>query len=124
MEQPLTSDDPMQAKLELARFIVRRAWEEDAVRAAEGHFTRVVREHVPPEDIPDARLPDGDPIHLPKLLVDEFGTPSTSQSRNLIAQGGVKIDGEAVYELDLPRDRLEGKVLQVGKRHFRRLTRG
>src|SRR5205823_12641715 len=97
---------------------------EDAARAAEEHFTRVVREHRPPEDIPETRLPDGDLIHLPKLLVDEFDTASTSQSRTLIAQGGVKINGEPVYELDLPRDRLEGKVLQVGKRHFRRLTRG
>ncbi|HZC28679.1 MAG TPA: tyrosine--tRNA ligase, partial [Gaiellaceae bacterium] len=57
--------DPMEAKLEVARFIVRRAWGEDAARAAEEHFTRVVREHQAPEDVPVARLPEGDPIHLP-----------------------------------------------------------
>jgi tyrosyl-tRNA synthetase len=33
----------------------------------------------------------------------------------------VKLDGEPVSELDLPADRLDGRVLQVGKRRFRRL---
>src|ERR671936_3008748 len=45
MEQPPPTGEPMESKLELARFIVRRAWGDDAVRAAEEHFTRVVREH-------------------------------------------------------------------------------
>src|SRR5207248_8901761 len=36
--------DPLEAKLELARFIVRRAWGDDGARAAEEHFTRVVRQ--------------------------------------------------------------------------------
>ena len=124
MEESLAAGDPMDAKLQLARFIARRAWGEDAARAAEEHFTRVVREHMPPDDIPEVRLPDEDPVHLPRLLVQEFGTASTSHSRSLIAQGGVKIDGEQVYELDLARELLEGKVIQVGKRQFRRLTGG
>src|SRR5919206_1096256 len=39
--------------------------------------------------------------------------------------GGVKLDGEALGEadLDVAPDRLDGRVLQVGKRHFRRLRR-
>jgi tyrosyl-tRNA synthetase len=40
----------------------------------------------------------------------------------LIGQGGVKLDGEAVTELDVPRDRLGGVVLQAGKRRFVRLN--
>ena len=41
----------------------------------------------------------------------------------MLAQGGVKLDGEplAAEDLDLPRERLDGAVLQVGKRRFRRL---
>ncbi len=52
-EDPLAGD-PMQAKLELARFIVRRSHGEEAVARAEEHFTRVVREGKAPEDIPES----------------------------------------------------------------------
>ena len=36
--------DPLEAKLALARFIVRRSHGAEAARKAEEHFTRVVRE--------------------------------------------------------------------------------
>jgi tyrosyl-tRNA synthetase len=121
MEHELSGADPMQSKLVLARFIVRRAWGDAAARAAEDHFTRVVREHQAPEDVPEATLPDGDPVHLPALLVEHFGLPSTSEARRLIAQGGVKIDGRPVTELDVPRTDLAGAVIQAGKRRFMRL---
>src|SRR5688500_13693743 len=43
LEQPPPEGDPLEAKLELARWIVRRSWGEEAARKAEEHFTRVVR---------------------------------------------------------------------------------
>jgi tyrosyl-tRNA synthetase len=46
---------------------------------------------------------------------------SRSDARRKIAQGGVRLDGEPVSELDLPAESLDGRVLQVGKRQFRRL---
>jgi len=116
--------DPMEAKLALARFIVERSHGAEAAAQAEEHFTRVVREHQAPEDVPEAPLPDADPVHLPALLVEHLGVPSTSEARRLIAQGGVKLDGETVSELDVPRARLEGAVIQAGKRRFARLTAG
>jgi tyrosyl-tRNA synthetase len=66
-------------------------------------------------------LPLDDPVHLPALLAAEFGL-STSEARRLIAQGGVKVDGDVVTELDLPRDRLAGALVQAGKRRFLRLA--
>jgi tyrosyl-tRNA synthetase len=120
-QQPVPAGDPMDAKLELARFIVTRSHGEDAARQAEEHFTRVVREGKAPEEIPEVALPDGDPVHLPGLLAAAFGV-STSEARRLIAQGGVSLDGEAIAELDVPRERLEHAVLQAGKRRFARLT--
>jgi tyrosyl-tRNA synthetase len=114
-------DDPMEWKLELARRVVARWHGEEGARAAEVHFTRVVRRHEAPEEMPEAPLPNGDPIHLPALLAALFGV-STSEARRLIAQGGVRVDGEAVGELDVPRGRLEGAVVQAGKRRFARLV--
>jgi tyrosyl-tRNA synthetase len=112
--------DPMEAKLALARFIVERSHGADAAARAEEHFTRVVREHQAPDDVPEADLPPGDPVHLPALLAAQLGVPSTSEARRLISQGGVKVDGEPVTELDVPRSRLEGAVVQAGKRRFMR----
>jgi tyrosyl-tRNA synthetase len=119
-DDPLASE-PMAAKLSLARFIVTRSHGEAAARTAEEHFTRVVREGRAPDEIPTATVPPGDPVHLPALLAECFGL-STSDARRLIAQGGVKLDGAPVSELDLARSSLEGVVLQAGKRRFVRLT--
>jgi tyrosyl-tRNA synthetase len=112
--------DPMASKLGLARGIVEKWHDAAAAREAEEHFTRVVRRHEAPEEVPEDVLPAGDPIHLPALLVERLGAGSTSEARRLIAQGGVKVDGEAVTELDLPRARLEGAIVQAGKRRFMR----
>jgi tyrosyl-tRNA synthetase len=123
-ERPVPDADPMQAKLELARFIVTRAHGADAAAQAEDHFTRVVRNREAPDELPEAPLPDGDPVHLPALLVDVLGVGSTSEARRLISQGAVKVDGEPVTELDVSRERLEGATLQAGKRRFVRFHRG
>src|SRR6185312_11424809 len=120
-QRPVPAGDPMDAKLELARFIVRRSHGEDAARAAEEHFTRVVRRHEAPDDVPEVALPSGDPVHLPALMVERLGVGSTSEARRLIQQGGVKVNGEPAAGLDLPRQALEGALLQVGKRRFARL---
>ena len=121
MEEPPAGGDPLEAKLRLARFIVERSHGEEAARTAEEHFTRVVREGRAPEDVPEVSLPTDDPVHLPALLV-ELGVPSTSEARRLIAQGGVRVNGEAVTDLDLPRATLAGALVQAGKRRYARLT--
>ncbi|HKN63301.1 MAG TPA: tyrosine--tRNA ligase [Gaiellaceae bacterium] len=120
-EQPVPPGEPMEAKLALARWIVARSHGEEAARAAEEHFDRVIRHGEAPEKVPGLALPAGDPVHLPAVLADAFAL-STSEARRLIGQGGVKLDGESVSELDLPRDRLAGAVLQAGKRRFVRLN--
>ena len=115
-------DDPLEAKLALARFIVARAHGEEAAEAAEAHFTRVVREGQAPEEVPVVPLPDSDPVHMPALLVEALGIGSTSEARRLLAQGAVKLNGAPLTELDVPRGRLAGGLLQAGKRRFARLT--
>jgi tyrosyl-tRNA synthetase len=59
---------------------------------------------------------------MPQLMGDLFEM-SSSEARRLIRQGGVKLDGEAVPSdrLDFDAAELDGRVLQVGKRRFRRL---
>jgi len=121
-EQPVPEGEPMEAKLALARYIVARSHGEEAARSAEEHFTRVVREGGVPEEIPEAPLPAEDPVHLPALLADHGLVGSRGEARRLLEQGAVKIDGEVVTDLDVPRERLNHAVLHVGKRRFLRLT--
>ncbi len=120
-EDDIPEGDPMAAKLELARFIVRRSWGDEAVERAEAHFTRVVREGEAPEEVPEHSLPDGDPVHLPAVLAGVFGV-STSEARRLIAQGGVKVNGAVVSDLDLARATLVDALVQAGKRRFVKLV--
>ena len=122
IDEPGYPADPLEWKLELARRITARWHGPEGARAGEEHFTRVVRRHEAPEDVPEVPLPDSDPVHLPALLVDRLGVASTSAARRLIEQGGVKVNGEPAGGLDLPRDALAGALVQVGKRRFARLT--
>jgi tyrosyl-tRNA synthetase len=123
MERELPANaDPLEAKLELARFIVRRSHGAEGVRRGEDHFTRVVREGKPPEEaeIPEVSV-DGGAVYLPELLKGQFGQ-SNSHWRRVIEQGGVKIDGAPVHELEVPAERLAGAVIQAGKRQFLKVS--
>jgi tyrosyl-tRNA synthetase len=111
--------DPMEWKLELARRVTGRWAGEEGAEAGEAHFTRVVREGQAPDEVAEAALPDGDPVHLPAALATAFGF-STSEARRLIAQGGVKLDGAVVTGLDVRRADLRDSTVQAGKRRFAR----
>jgi tyrosyl-tRNA synthetase len=117
LEREVPAGEPLEAKLALARAIVGRSHGEEAARVAEAHFTRVVREGGIPDDVPDAQLPPGDPVHLPGALAAAFGL-STSEARRLITQGGVKVDGAVVRVLDVDRATLSEATVQAGKRRF------
>jgi tyrosyl-tRNA synthetase len=112
----------MAQKLELARLIAARSHGEEAAAAAAEHFTRVVRQKDAPERLEEAVLPPGDPLHLPALLVEFLGLASTSEARRMITQGGVKLNGSVVKDLDLARERLDGALVQAGKRRFVRFS--
>jgi tyrosyl-tRNA synthetase len=115
--------EPMESKLALARGIVERYHGPEAAERAEAHFTRVVREQRPPDDdrIPFFVLPPGATVHTPRLLVDAGLAASTSEARRLLAQGALRLDGELLSDLDVPRERLDGRLLQAGRRRFVRL---
>ncbi len=119
--EPDTALPAVQQKRALARAIVARFHSESDAEAAEAHFDRLFKSHDLPEDIEDFDFaPNGGDVHVPGLMADAFGL-SRSEARRLIEQGGVSLDGEAVAGMDLPADQLDGKVLKVGKRRFKRL---
>jgi tyrosyl-tRNA synthetase len=114
---------PRDAKRALARALVARFHGEEAASAAELEFDRVHIGHEVPVEMPSVTWPAGeDAVHLPALLADAFGI-TTSEARRSLSQGAVRIDGERVSNgtLDIPVERVDGKVLQLGKRRFARI---
>jgi tyrosyl-tRNA synthetase len=112
---------PRDAKHALAKELVERFHGGEAAEGAARHFERVFVGGGLPEEIEEAGFSD-DVVHLPALIADVFGG-SRSEARRKLAQGGVKLDGEPLGpdDQDLAADRLDGAVIQLGKRQFRRL---
>jgi tyrosyl-tRNA synthetase len=112
---------PRDAKRSLARALVERFHGPAAAAEAEAAFDRVFVSRELPSEIEEALVPvDNGSVHLPELIAAVFGG-SRSEARRHLASGAVKLDGEPVSSLDLPAATLDGRVLQVGKRRFRRL---
>jgi tyrosyl-tRNA synthetase len=121
---------PNEAKRELGRRIVERFHDAAAATAAEAHFDRLFVRHEAPDEVEEVELgpylgDGGGTVHVPQLMAGAFEI-SSSEARRLIKQGGVKLDGEPIPadSLDLAPEALDGRVLQVGKRRFRRLRAG
>lgn len=121
---------PDLAKRRLAAEVVALYHGADAAREAEARFDRVFKERDLPQDVPVIEIPpgierdEGDTIWLPRLLQAVGMASSNSEARRLIEQSGVRLDGELVEdpEAEFRRQELQGKVLQVGRRRFARLS--
>jgi tyrosyl-tRNA synthetase len=113
---------PVEAKRTLALAVTTRLHGAAEAEAARRRFDQVHRARAVPDDVVEVVLPTGDPVHLPSLLVDVLDVGSTSEARRLIAGGAVRVDGDPVTALDMPRRDLVGRVLQRGRRAFVRLS--
>ena len=116
---------PRDAKRALARAIISRFHDPDAADAAEQRFDRVHVEHLIPDDVPDVDVGPADAeghVHLPAVLAAGFGV-SRSEARRLLGQGAVRVSGELLPSepLDVAGHVLDGAVVQLGRRQFRRL---
>ncbi|MDT4892199.1 MAG: tyrosyl-tRNA synthetase [Pseudonocardiales bacterium] len=113
------------AKRRMAGGVVALYHGSDEAAAAEERFDAVFkRNEVPVDGLPEHRLPEGDPLHIPALLAAAGLVKSTSEGRREIDAGAVRLDGDPVRarEYDLPRDRLAGRTVAIGKRRQMRLV--
>ena len=111
---------PMEAKMMLARDIVTIYHDAEAAIRAEAHFKQVFQKRELPEEIPTHKLTA--PQNIVDLLVEVGLAPSKSQARRLIAQGGVRLDGNLVESIEETVKPDKEAILQVGKRRFVRLV--
>jgi tyrosyl-tRNA synthetase len=117
---------PRDAKRALAHQLTSWLHGEAAADAAQARFDTVHVRRELPEQIDEFAFAanGGEPVHLPALLAEAFGI-SRSEGRRMLAQAAVKLDGEPLddSDLDLAAERLDGSVIQVGRRRFKRLRR-
>ncbi|HXF38559.1 MAG TPA: tyrosine--tRNA ligase [Blastocatellia bacterium] len=113
---------PRDLKADLARRIVTDFHSHAEADEASNEFDRTFREHQAPSDVPSVEKPAG-AIKLVKLLSAEGLAPSVSEAQRLIAQGGVRLDGERVNDVKLELGSNSGEALiQVGSRKFLRVV--
>jgi tyrosyl-tRNA synthetase len=113
--------DPLGAKRALAHELTAMYHDRAAAEHQAQEWDRVQRGGGAPTEIEDAGFAATDGVvHMPALIAELFGL-STSQARRLIEQGAVSLDDVRVEALDLTPEVLDGTVLRVGKRRFRRL---
>ena len=120
---PPAGASPRDAKRALARALVARFHGPEAAAQAEAEFDRLHVRHELPEEAPVVEWDAGETVHLPALIAHAFGV-STSDARRSLAQGGVRLDGAQVSNgsLDVRPEEVDGKILQLGKRRFARVS--
>jgi tyrosyl-tRNA synthetase len=113
---------PNQAKRHLGRTIVSLYHDATAAEAAEVRFDQQFKAREIPEDIPEHVLDQEGGIALAGLLRDVGLVESGGEGRRMLKQGAVRVDGATVEVEVMDAEALRGRVLQVGKRRFVRLT--
>lgn len=110
-------ENPRNLKMRLGREIVTIYHNKKAADQAEAEFIEVFSKKGLPEAIEQKSVAQHR-MNIVELLTNTKLTPSKSEARRLIEQGGVKIDGEKISAIDHIVELKKEKLLQVGKRKF------
>jgi tyrosyl-tRNA synthetase len=110
--------NPRDIKMRLAKEITSLYQGIDEAQSAEEHFKSLFQKNEIPEDILELEIAAA--TSLIEVITNSKLVPSKSEARRLIAQGGVKINGEKAE--DINKNDLKNKdVIQIGKRKFLRV---
>lgn len=116
--------NPRDVKVALAQEIVARFHGAQAAEAALADFEARFRQGAIPDEMPEFALQaeTAEGLSVLQVLKQAGLTASTSEAIRMIAQGGVKADGEKVSDKGLLLPVGATVVLQVGKRKFARVS--
>lgn len=114
--------NPRDAKILLAEELVSRFHDREAATVAREAFFARHRDQAAPQALERIEVAAADgTIGIGHLLKGAGLVGSTSEAFRLIAQGGVRVDGERVADRSLAVAVGEEHVYQVGKRRFARV---
>ena len=114
--------NPRDLKAELARRIVADFHSQAEADEASREFDQMFRDRQTPSDVPTIERASG-AIKLVKLLAAEGLAGSVAEAQRLVAQGGVKVNGDRVSDakLNVGSQAGEEALIQVGSRKFLRV---
>ena len=112
---------PNDVKRQLARSVVEIYWGATKAEEAEQGFDAIFKRGGVPDEMAEHRVPVDDPVNMPALIRDAFGM-SGAEARRMLAQGAVRLDGVTIESQEATRSDVVGKVINVGKRRFARLS--
>lgn len=114
---------PRDLKADLARRIVADFHSKAEAQDASNQFDQMFRDRQMPSDVQTVEKPAG-AIKLVKLLAAEGLAPSVAEAQRLIAQGGVRVNGERVSDIKIEVGSQPGEeaMIQVGSRKFLRVV--
>ena len=108
--------NPRDIKMELAKEIVTLYHGEEKAQEAENRFKSVFQKGNIPDDILTVEAAAAD-LDIAGIAVENKLVPSKSEIRRLAKQGGVKVNGEKVNDLNAVEANGE-LVIQIGKKKF------
>jgi len=115
--------NPRDAKVILAKEIVARFHSPSAADAALAEFESRFKDGALPDDMPEITLATaGAGLPIAQLAKQAGIVESTSEALRLIAQRGLKIDGDVVADKSIVVAAGTTVVVQAGKRKFARVT--
>ena len=118
-----TGENPKNIKVEFAKEIVSRLYDENASNDAEKNFNLRSR-GADPDGIEEYSLSiiDSDGVNVPQLLKKIDFVTSTSEAIRLIKGGGIKINGKKIIDPKFIPAKGESFTIQVGKRKFAKIN--
>ena len=116
-------ENPKNIKVEFAKEIVGRFYDEKAAQNAEDNFYLRAKGDIP-EDIEEHSLStiEIDGVNIPQLLKKIGLVSSTSEAIRLIKGGGIKINGDKIVDTKFITSKGSGFTIQVGKRKFAKIN--
>jgi tyrosyl-tRNA synthetase len=115
--------NPRDAKVALAQEIIARFHSGAAAEHALAEFESRFRDGALPENMPEVTLQTaGAGLPVPQLAKQAGIVDSTSEALRLIAQRGLRVDGDVVTDKTLVIAAGRTVVVQAGKRKFARVS--
>ncbi|CUN97569.1 tyrosine--tRNA ligase [Clostridium disporicum] len=108
--------NPRDVKISLAKEIVELYHGKEEAKLAEDRFRKVFQKGEIPDDIKTVEVNSGD-FNLADIVLGNKLVPSKKEFRRLVEQGGVKVNGESISNID--EVSLASKfIIQIGKKKF------
>lgn len=115
--------NPRDLKMKLAKEVVKLYHGEEKALEAEQYFKSVFQKKNIPDDIAEMEVSieecEEGLFFIPKIVTGLKLSPSTSEARRLLKQGGIKLNGEKIENDKIALE--TGDIIQVGKRKFAKI---